>query len=388
MRKQKLKDVFDASGLPIDLSDQTDGDLITHPKIRPSAGLAARSQTISRNGKIGPVTLLASEYVTAHLVQLPKSSARQQAQMMGFAVEERIAEPLENVAISKGTAPKHIDGVLVFVTAKDVLDQNSATVGLIPEFLMIPPPQTAHGWAVWREGDRAVVRVGDGTGFAAPISMLSTLWTAAGRPPVDRLAQVLPNALNARDQSDAPPVPLATDLAFRFANDHARQTKSTLRILAGAGGVVVLAALAHLGLLAVDTLAMKQQADQARIQAQAAIQSTLPGIALTSDVTPILARLAPTPTSQRAGDFLPILSDVSRVIAARPSNDAASIRFRRLAWGAQDNQLVLLVEARALDDLQSVQQALQANGFRVTTGAAVAGDGAAESEMRIMRGTP
>ena len=70
MKNQKLKDVFDASGLPIDLSDQTDSDLITHPKIRPSAGLTARSQTISRNGKIGPVTLLASEYVTAHLVQL------------------------------------------------------------------------------------------------------------------------------------------------------------------------------------------------------------------------------------------------------------------------------------------------------------------------------
>ena len=61
------------------------------------------------------------------------------------------------------------------------------------------------------------------------------------------------------------------------------------------------------------------------------------------------------------------------------------MEFRRLAWGAEDGTLVVLVQTRALDDLQRIQQTLEAAGFMVRSGAANASEGGAEAELRIER---
>jgi len=45
----------------------------------------------------------------------------------------------------------------------------------------------------------------------------------------------------------------------------------------------------------------------------------------------------------------------------------------------------MLVQAPALDDLQAVEQALRAGGLAIVSGAASAGDGGAEVEMRVSR---
>jgi len=48
--------------------------------------------------------------------------------------------------------------------------------------------------------------------------------------------------------------------------------------------------------------------------------------------------------------------------------------------------LVVLMQSPGLDDLQGIEQTLEASGFAVRSGAATAGDGGAEVEMRIARG--
>ncbi len=62
------------------------------------------------------------------------------------------------------------------------------------------------------------------------------------------------------------------------------------------------------------------------------------------------------------------------------------LEFRRLSWGAEDGVLSILVQGTDLDDLQALEQALRASGLQVRSGAASAGDGAAEVEMRVSRG--
>ena len=56
-----------------------------------------------------------------------------------------------------------------------------------------------------------------------------------------------------------------------------------------------------------------------------------------------------------------------------------------MSWGAEDGALVVLIQTRALDDLQAIQQVLESAGFTVRSGAANASDGGAEAELRIAR---
>lgn len=358
---------------------------VIHPhRFSPSAGLVARADAISRKTKSPKTTLLAAEYTVAHLVTLPKASARQQAPMMRFAVEEHIGTSLESVVVSRG--PTHgAGGHLALVTSNAVLDAQAETEGLFPELLMVPPPTQAASWAVWRDGDRAVVRASDSTGFAVPMDMFGVAWQSAGRPAVYSLADPLPADIAATDQSANPPAPLTADMTFRFANDHKRENASVMRTLIFAGSAILVAGLAHLAIFAVETWALGKQAERARVDAQSAIATILPNVTLTGDNTAILTRLAPRTVAAKSGAFLPLLTDVSRVISATPTSDATPVTFRRLAWGAQTDQLVLLVQTGGLEAMQAVQQNLEANGFTVTTGAATAGDGGAEAEMRITR---
>ena len=99
-----------------------------------------------------------------------------------------------------------------------------------------------------------------------------------------------------------------------------------------------------------------------------------------------MARLAKPAITKKTGKFLPLLSDISRIITATQSKNNTPITFRRLAWGAQNNQLVLLLQAGSLDDLQAIQKNLEANGFTIRIGAANAGEGGANAEIRITRG--
>jgi hypothetical protein len=132
----------------------------------------------------------------------------------------------------------------------------------------------------------------------------------------------------------------------------------------------------------VDVVALGRIAATERAVAEVALAPVLPGVPLGPDPGPILSRLAPVPPETRQSDFLPLLAEVSAVIVDK----APPVTFRRLSWAAEDGTLVLLVQGAALDDLQAVEQAVRDAGFVVTTGAASAGDGGAEVEMRVAHG--
>lgn len=383
MLNQKLIVNIGASEPPVIVADAT---MKISNDITPDAGLMARARKISHASGHAGLTLLAAEYTAAHVVELPKASARQQAAMIHFAVEEMIAEPLENVVVSKGPANRTSQSAqIAFVTSKTILDQHANVSGLFPEILMVPPPQVDGTWHVWRTGDRAVVRAPDGVGFAANMTLLHVIWQRVGRPQVYSLRASMPPEYAAIDLSAAPPAALPSDLAFRFSNDHARENQGLMRTALFAASAILVAAAVHLAVLAFETWVLTQQANTARAQAQSAISQSLPGLAVNGDVSDILAQLAPTAVPARSGYFLPLLADVSSVISATPISTDTPISFRRLAWGAQDNKLVLLVQTGGLEDLQRIQQRLRSSGFLVTSGAANAGDGGAEVEMRITR---
>ena len=326
---------------------------------------------------------VSAEHVSSFIVHVPRSNARQRQALITFAVEERIAAPLQSVQIIQGPLADASPGDhLAFVLSNDVMTQvTQEDAPHLPEYLLIPRPPSDNGpaWAVWKEGNRAVVRCSDGTGFAANVNMLPLLWQRAGRPSLRALGEPLGADLPAENLSATPPPPDPIDVAFSFAQPR----KAAARGLAAwkwAAVAVVSALVLHMTIAALNLRALSQVAQTERRAAELAISDILPGMTLTQEVGPVLARLTPAQVVATESSFLPLLSDVSRVLTDAP------VGFRRMAWGASENTLVVLMQSPGLDDLQGIEQTLEASGFAVRSGAATAGDGGAEVEMRIARG--
>ncbi len=346
--------------------------------------LLARAAQYSAASRDSALRLLPAELVSSFVVSVPKSSPRQRAALITYAIEDRIAAPIETVLVVQGPLRSQTTGeVLAFVVARDVLAGfDNLDAPLLPEFLMIPPPDATDGpcWLVWREGARIVVRCSDGTGFAASAQTFPTLWKHAGKPALRAYGDPLGGDLPAQVLTDAPPPPAPADLTFSFARTRKPGT-SGIGLWRMAAAVVAAALVLHLVLSAVDTMALRRVVDAERTKAALAIAEPLPGISLDGDINAILIRLSPKPASTAGGRFLPLLNDVTGALA----DAGTAVTFRRLAWGAEENSLVLQVQGSKLEDLQTVQQTLESRRFAVRSGAANAGDGGAEVEMRISR---
>ena len=360
----------------------------TPPAGRPAQPLADRLVRAAR-GRAAPLVLPA-EAVTLLTVALPVQG-RRRMQALPFAAEDRIAAPLDAVHVALGPAADAAapDGpVLAAVLSRTLMAQAAASDGaVLPETLAIPAPPSgpdgAPAWAVWREGLRAVVRASDGTGFAVAADALPTIWDRAGRPPLVSYGAALPASLPARDLSADPPPPDPRDLAFDLRQGaFAPRSAGWASPLRAACAVAVLGFAGHLAIAAADLMALRGIAVDERATAQAAIDPLLPGVTVTADAAPILARLRPRPAAPQGSDFLPLLSAASQALLA----GAPPVTLRRLAWGAQDGTLTATVQATGLEDLQQAERAIAAGGLRVRSGAATAGEGGAEVTVAVRRG--
>lgn len=374
-----------ASAPPVVLPDDHTELQVPHPTSMSvaRAGSAALQDLLARGVTQRPLPfLLAGEQVTSHLITLPPASTRQRAAMLVFAAEDRIAMPLDQTLITAGPViAKSGTPQITFVVDRRIIDTcPDIAPRILPEYLIIARPN--DGWAVWRDGDRCIVRAADGTGFAAPTEMLPLLWTRAGQPALTSLAMPLPQELPHSDLSQNVPPPDAAELAYTLPRVRLGDTERYWRPAVLAGAVIAAGLVAHLSLLALDVIALNRIANREQAAAQASIADTLPGMTLMPDVGPILARLTPTQSTPAGSTLLPLMADVAAALAVI-NTDAT---FRRLSWGAAEDRLVVLVQASGLEALQTIERGLIAAGLAVQSGAASAGDGAAEAEMRISRG--
>ncbi len=363
-------------GRQIFVSIQEDSEISTAPGPHvplPSVSLAAHlAPHLPR--RTPPPPLLAAELTSLHLVDLPRASARQRPQLLAFAIEDGLGAPIDRVIVVE--LPRAGANGATLALAIDRMLVAALDAAHLPEVLALPRPAEAADWHVWRDGDRVLVRAGDGTGFAVAFAALPLLWHRAGRPAL----VALHGDLGALPHVTAPPPrPVPAELAFRLyppAADPARHAWRPLRVAAG----VAFGALAvHLGIAAADVVALGQRADAARAEAQAALGEVLPGVTVTADTGPVLARLAPQAAVVSGSDAVPMLAEVSAALLTT----GTGITMRRAIWG--DGRLQTLILAPRLEDLQTAEEALRAAGFTVRAGAASAGQGGAEAEMTIQR---
>jgi general secretion pathway protein L len=336
------------------------------------------------------ISFVASEEVLLLAVPLPKMAPAQRRSVAGFAVEDLIAQPLDQCHVVLGPQVKSdaAGGVwLVAVVGLAVMEEivrahAGSQAALLPDVLALQVPD-AGAWSVLAQEARVLVRLPDATGFAADRRVLPALWAAAGRPRIVLLGGVLPEDLPVAEQAV---LALAPDPALRALDlrrgRFARRGGGLPLGLRSLGLICAVALLGHLGLLVLDVLGLGRIAATQEATLRAALEAqgvTVQGDLVTS-VTAVLAAQQPAKT----GGFLSALSDT--FTALKPQAD--TVQIKDLRYTRAQKTLSVTMEAPDLAALQTAETALSSAGLGVTAGAATSANGAAEVEMTLRETTP
>lgn len=336
------------------------------------------------------------EQVLLLAVGMPALRPAQQRSAVGFAVEDRIGVPLEAVHVvlgprlaarageAVGQQAAHLvavigRGELAAGMARAGAQKGAQTVRLVPDVLALPRP--AEGWAVLELGGRVLVRLADGSGFAAGVDQVALFWRLAGGPSVTLYGGALPDAVPVAARAVLPPPDPAM---LRFDLAAGGQTGRGLRVPRGVwavAAVLLVAAGLHLGLLAADVLALGRQAAAGGARLEAALLAAGQPAGLAVETALARALAAAEPASEAS--FLRLLGQMSQALAG------LDVRLQSLTWGQAGEgaaTLSVTMEAADLGSLQSAETALTRAGLGVKAGAATSGEGAAEVQMTLSEG--
>ncbi len=324
------------------------------------------------------VTWFPSESALLVRATLPPLSGGQRRTAAAFAVEDRIAQPIETVNVVLGPV---LEGAhLVIVAARDDIaafraQQAESSARLVPDVLALPRPSA--GWAVWVGGGRALVRLADGTGFAAPVAALPLIWRHAGEPEVALCSAGVPVDIPVTSQLPLPrfdPAFARLDLAIGAeARDLLRLPRGVLAL----AGVLIVAAGLHLGLIWADLTTDQRLLTQRKADLRAALTQLGQPDSGDLDADLVAAMKAGQPSAQTG--FLPLMAESSAALAGVPG-----ISVQALTWG--DSALRFDLQAADLGQLQAAEAALTLAGIRVQVGSATSSDGAAKVTMTLQKG--
>ncbi len=328
------------------------------------------------------VTYLPGEGVLLLAVAMPDMSHAQRRAAVGFAVEDRIARPLDDVHVILGPALADTgDGRhwLVAVIARDVLEAipPQRRMRLIPDVLALPVPDAGQ-WSVWAAETRVLVRTPDGAGFATAAAALPYYHLAAGRPGIVLYGGVLDAQFPVLRPAALPTRP---DPALdRFDLNSARATSRSLalpRAWRQIAALLLVAGLGHMGLLAADTWALGRIRDTSEVGLRDALGAI--GVAAGDDLDTAIATALAQTNGQNGPRLIPLMT---RVFAAL-SPYTGRVTTSDLRYAGDQNSLTITLQAPDITTLQDVETALTDAGFRVTVGAATTGDGLAEQQLTL-----
>ena len=331
-----------------------------------------------------------SEHVLLMKVSLPKMAAAQRRAAVAFAIEDLIAQPLDQVHVvlgpessSAGNAGSWLVAVVSNAVMADTIAAHPEMTGvLVPDVLALQVPD-AGDWSVLAQNNRILVRLADRSGFATTPAMLPVLWAAGGSPRLVVLGGELPADMPVAVRAELAAAPdykmLAIDLrSGRFARSGAGWPKGARRLAV----VFTVAVFGHLALLGLDVIGLGRIAATKDADLRLALDAK--GQPSTGDLDAALTAALSSNQPAISGDFLPFLAQAFGAIA----DQTGQVQIKDLRFVAAQNTLTLTVEAPDLAALQTVETALVDAGLQVDTGAATTADGAAEAQMTLRRATP
>lgn len=311
----------------------------------------------------GPATVLVpAESVLLAAVDLPLATRAKRLEALPFAIEDRIADPIEAVHLALGAElePKrYLAGVVRHSIMADWLARIEAAglgdVALVPDALALPRPE-AGGWAVAVEDGRALVRVPDGTGFALPVALLASAWERAGRSAILSYGDPLPEAMVGVGASVA-------SLAEQLARPALDLRQGVYAARAGSGGfwrrlgwIAAIAAVAHVLIAVADVVALRAIAYRKANETVALVQKLAPDARIQGDIAAGVADLLPAPTGDQrfAGQLARISS------ALMPMQQVLNVRAIRY----EGDELVMDIDTTDPTIADQVRAAITSAGVQ------------------------
>lgn len=330
----------------------------------------------------GPATLLVpSESVLLLGVDLPLGSHAKRLAALPFAIEDRIADPIESVHLALGNeiAPKRY---LVAVVRRALMREwvEIATAeglghaAIVPDALALPVPE--DGWSAEAGDGRVLVRGSDGTGFAASSTLIGQVWESAGRPriwncgaaPIGELPQE-PRPAGGGGLAERLAAP-AVDLR---QGDYARRAGGRNNWLKRLGWVAAAGIAAHTVIAVADTAMLRVIAERRADDTRAAVAQAAPGANLGEDLRISVADMLPPPGAA-GSQFVPLVTRTSNALA--PLSSAVTARSMRF----EGNALVMEIEPGEPGLAGRVRDAMRAAG--VNADVAAGQDGAVRLTVR------
>ncbi|MDG2533968.1 type II secretion system protein GspL [Sphingomonas sp. HITSZ_GF] len=271
-----------------------------------------------------PATILVpTGQVRLLAVDLPLPSHARRVAALPFAIEDRIAEPVDSVHLALGeqlSPGRYLVGVVRHeVMARWIAQAEEAGIGhaaMVPDVLTLPRP--AQGWAVSQSGGRAAVRDADGIGFEVPAALLRPAWEAAERPAVISYGETLPDDMQ-RSAGALDPAGFGPAAGAAVAALNLRQGAYAVRKVAGSNlwrkfaWVAAIGAAAHVVIALGDVIMLRSIADRREAETRAAVALAAPGLALGEDLANSVTGLLPSGGGGAGVPqvFLPLLTRVS-----------------------------------------------------------------------------
>ncbi len=324
-----------------------------------------------------------SEDVALLSIDMPKMKPAQRRAAVAFAVEEFIAQPLEEVHVALGPELAAGQWLVAVVSAKAMqahaaqhrTAQHRAVMRLLPDVFALPVPET--GWSIWAAQSRILVRQADGTGFATDAAALPAFWLAADKPRVTLCGGHLPDTVPVTEHAPLPEGIGPSLAGFTLLTGrYAPKGQGIPKGLVPVASLLAVTVLGHLALQIVEVRALQGIAD-AREAVLRDLLRQPPGTNLEVALAQAMAASAP---ASGAG-LLPLIAEVFSVIAPA----AGRVSLQDLRYSQTDRAALMTLDAPDLTTLQRLEADLVAAGFRVTTGAATTNDGNARVQMTLQR---
>ncbi len=282
--------------------------------------------------------LVPAEEVLTLAVALPLPSHTRRLAALPFAIEDRISDRVELVHLALSTQRVGANWIASAVDPERMqrwlIAAEEAGLGnavMMPDALALPLP-TEGRWNVLRHSDgRILVRMPDGTGFAAAQPLFLAIWVAAGKPECDELTEF------------DPIIPVDLDLRqglFERPRQGLSASARRVAIVATAG------LLAHAVIAAADTVVLRSIANARGSELIAALNTAAPGRFSATDphdAAVLAAELLPAGSRQPPGSLIPTLSRTSSALA--PFGNLLTMRSLEFDEG----QRRLLIDADLAD---------------------------------------
>jgi general secretion pathway protein L len=380
---------------PLSLSDEADGNAIDcAAKWLRLPGQAMTDTSNAETGQLSRflqqppancrwIVLLPGEDVLTTSVKLPKKRRRQALKALPYLLEDSMASDaaLEHLAVG----PENTQGeTLVAITRKQKLrdllrvftDAGVTPYAMLPDYAMLP--EDPDIWRILIDGDRALVRCPDSTGFSAPVTRLAQLLNSAHDPQsgsTTRSAQciraadagtpaALPGNWHIDEQLVADPLQhLAADASmvplnllqdeFKVVQQDSWNWRpwATAAVLAG---VSITIALLATGL---ETARFNREFDRLQASMFDLAREALPEARQIRDPQTqlLIAWRQLQNGGAGGGEFLPLLNRVSAAISRQPVS-VSSIHFR-------DGTLTVALQGSSLQQLDELRQQIEQLGL-------------------------